>query len=228
MPPKRNAKGDDEDFGPGAKARQQKAAAAAEKSKAQDAARAAAEDAAWADGANSRAMAKKAAEAAAAAEKERRKKETEALLKAEEEAAAKQKLRGAEKVAARQATKVDAHTKEKEHAEAPVLSARGIEAAIAALDIATGADPAAAGGAGLDAEGEAERVAKVASALAAGIKVDDRHPEKRAHALFKAFEEKMLAELKAEFPSLRRSQLNEMVWRKWERSPQNPKNFPKT
>ena len=39
---------------------------------------------------------------------------------------------------------------------------------------------------------------------------------------FKRFEEKMLPELKLEYPTLRRSQINEMISRKWERSSENP------
>ena len=39
---------------------------------------------------------------------------------------------------------------------------------------------------------------------------------------FKRFEERVLPELKEEYPTLRRSQLNEMVFRKWERSEENP------
>jgi hypothetical protein len=47
-------------------------------------------------------------------------------------------------------------------------------------------------------------------------------PSTSAPTQFKRFEERVLPELKDEYPTLRRSQLNEMVFRKWERSEENP------
>eukprot|EP01100_Stratorugosa_tubuloviscum_P010789 TRINITY_DN469_c0_g2_i2.p1 TRINITY_DN469_c0_g2~~TRINITY_DN469_c0_g2_i2.p1 ORF type:complete len:479 (-),score=225.96 TRINITY_DN469_c0_g2_i2:126-1526(-) len=50
----------------------------------------------------------------------------------------------------------------------------------------------------------------------------DKHPEKRRQAAFLEFEEKKLIQYKQEFPTLKRSQLKEMVWKEWQKSPLNP------
>jgi len=50
----------------------------------------------------------------------------------------------------------------------------------------------------------------------------DRHPEKRMRAAFNAFEEKRLPELKQEYPTLRLSQLKQMLIKEWAKSPENP------
>ncbi|XP_038207944.1 coiled-coil domain-containing protein 124 [Zerene cesonia] len=56
-------------------------------------------------------------------------------------------------------------------------------------------------------------------------KVDiDKHPEKRLKAAYTAFEEINLPRLKAENPSLRLSQLKQMLRKEWLKSPQNPLN----
>ncbi|KAJ2940709.1 hypothetical protein O0L34_g14819 [Tuta absoluta] len=58
-----------------------------------------------------------------------------------------------------------------------------------------------------------------------GDKADvDRHPEKRQKAAYTAFEELNLPRLKAENPSLRLSQLKQMLRKEWLKSPQNPLN----
>lgn len=53
----------------------------------------------------------------------------------------------------------------------------------------------------------------------------DRHPEKRLKAAYTAFEETNLPILKAENPSLRLSQLKQMLRKEWLKSPQNPLNM---
>lgn len=58
-------------------------------------------------------------------------------------------------------------------------------------------------------------------------KQDDKHPEKRMKALHKAFEERMIPQLKVEHPGLRLSQLKERVFLLWKKSPENPMNWPK-
>lgn len=75
------------------------------------------------------------------------------------------------------------------------LEASGIDGALSVLDLAT----------------------KTAAS-------DDRHPEKRIKAAFKAFEEAQMAVMREEFPSLKRSQLKDRIWKKWQKSPQNPMN----
>lgn len=52
----------------------------------------------------------------------------------------------------------------------------------------------------------------------------DKHPEKRMKAAYLAFEEKRLQELKLEHPSLRMSQLKQMIFKEWQKSPENPIN----
>ncbi|XP_045446831.1 coiled-coil domain-containing protein 124 [Melitaea cinxia] len=52
----------------------------------------------------------------------------------------------------------------------------------------------------------------------------DRHPEKRIKAAYTAFEEVTLPRLKAENPTLRLSQLKQILRKEWLKSPQNPLN----
>lgn len=52
----------------------------------------------------------------------------------------------------------------------------------------------------------------------------DRHPEKRLKAAYNVFEERRLKELKIENPSLRLSQLKQMVFKEWQKSSENPLN----
>lgn len=54
------------------------------------------------------------------------------------------------------------------------------------------------------------------------LQADDAHPERRMKAAFARYKERVLPELKAEYPSLRLSQLNEMLFRKWNKAPENP------
>ena len=57
--------------------------------------------------------------------------------------------------------------------------------------------------------------------------VIDKHPEKRVKAAFKIFEENLLPKLKLEHPTLRHSQLREILTKEWKKSPENPHNKPK-
>jgi hypothetical protein len=52
----------------------------------------------------------------------------------------------------------------------------------------------------------------------------DRHPERRVKAAYTAFESIRLPQLKAENPSLRLSQLKQMLFTEWQKSPANPMN----
>jgi hypothetical protein len=52
----------------------------------------------------------------------------------------------------------------------------------------------------------------------------ERHPERRVKAAFKAYEEREIAKLRDENPGLKRSQLKELVFKKWKKSPENPMN----
>jgi hypothetical protein len=52
----------------------------------------------------------------------------------------------------------------------------------------------------------------------------DRHPERRLKAAFAAFEEERLPQLKAEHPNMRLSQIKQLLWKEWLKSPKNPVN----
>ncbi|CAG0897182.1 unnamed protein product [Cyprideis torosa] len=52
----------------------------------------------------------------------------------------------------------------------------------------------------------------------------DRHPERRLKAAYAAFEEKRLPQLKSEKPSMRLSQLKQLLRKEWMKSPENPLN----
>lgn len=67
------------------------------------------------------------------------------------------------------------------------------------------------------------------SALSAmSVSKGDDHPEKRMKALHKAFEERMMPEMRKEFPGLKRSQYQEKIFNLWRKSPENPINWPKS
>jgi hypothetical protein len=53
---------------------------------------------------------------------------------------------------------------------------------------------------------------------------EDRHPEKRMKAAFKAYEDAQLPIVKAENPSLKLSQIKQMIFKNWQKSPENPLN----
>jgi len=54
----------------------------------------------------------------------------------------------------------------------------------------------------------------------------DKHPEKRMKAAYTEFEEKRLPELKAENKSLKLSQMKQMIFKEWQKHPDNPMNKP--
>lgn len=60
--------------------------------------------------------------------------------------------------------------------------------------------------------------------LATAETEEDRHPEKRMKAAYKAYEEAELPILKAENPSLKLSQLKQIIFKNWQKSPENPLN----
>lgn len=60
-----------------------------------------------------------------------------------------------------------------------------------------------------------------------GLSVDDgqdKHPEKRLRAAFTAYEQANLPILRQENPGLKLSQYKEMLWKQWQKSPENPLN----
>lgn len=55
-------------------------------------------------------------------------------------------------------------------------------------------------------------------------KGNDQHPEKRMKAAYKAYEEKMLPQMKEEYPGLKLSQYKEKIFTSWKKSSENPMN----
>lgn len=52
----------------------------------------------------------------------------------------------------------------------------------------------------------------------------DKHPEKRMKAAFLAYQAEYLPILRKENPSLKLSQVKEILWKQWEKAPENPFN----
>ncbi|CAI5745323.1 unnamed protein product [Peronospora destructor] len=60
--------------------------------------------------------------------------------------------------------------------------------------------------------------------LVVGDKEIEKHPERRAKAAYKAFEEVMMPQLKEDYPGLKLSQYKQKLSELWRRSPDNPLN----
>ncbi|XP_056646238.1 coiled-coil domain-containing protein 124-like [Diorhabda sublineata] len=73
-------------------------------------------------------------------------------------------------------------------------------------------------------DGEEARTVDEAISLLGNKDDIDKHPEKRMKAAYLAYEEKRLRELKEENPTLRLSQLKQMIFKEWQKSPENPLN----
>ncbi|KAK3097729.1 hypothetical protein FSP39_012513 [Pinctada imbricata] len=71
---------------------------------------------------------------------------------------------------------------------------------------------------------EARTVDDAISVLSSKEPEIDRHPEKRMKAAFKKYEEENLPILKQENPGMKLSQLKQMLWKDWQKSPENPLN----
>ena len=88
------------------------------------------------------------------------------------------------------------------------------------------------------AVGRAANVASMADVQASGVDAalsamsmhggggagDDRHPEKRMKAAYRAYEERMMPEMKSEYPGLKRQQYLDKIYASWKKSPENPLN----
>mmetsp|Transcript_9810 Transcript_9810/g.14756 ORF Transcript_9810/g.14756 Transcript_9810/m.14756 type:complete len:114 (-) Transcript_9810:1829-2170(-) len=57
-----------------------------------------------------------------------------------------------------------------------------------------------------------------------GKATEDRNPERRLKAAYKAYEEVNLPAVKLEKPGLKLSQYKQMVFKSWQSSPENPMN----
>lgn len=131
----------------------------------------------------------------------RKKTERDALLKTEEASLPTKPLsakqRGAAKVASRRTGKIDDFLDSNN--DTPELSASGIDNALDALAL-TGRD----GG--------------------VQTKDIDKHPERRVKAAHAAFEEKRLPEMRKEEPGLRLQQMKNLIFKEFQKSPENPMN----
>lgn len=214
---------------PKAERKAQKSANEDAKSSAAAAKAAAEEAAAWEDGAK-KAKAKDVDKAAAAAEKAKLKAEAEKALALETESAAKQKVRGAEKVAVKKSAAVASFASDTTAAAAPVLVARGIDAALAVMQITESPGGSSGGGGGggggveAEVESDIERARKTLMASEGGlVNLEDAHPEKRMKAAYMRYKERELPILRKENPALRLTQHLEVrgCWK----SPSNLLNF---
>ncbi|CAK7896351.1 hypothetical protein CAAN1_03S03180 [[Candida] anglica] len=177
-----------------------KAENANKKKQAADAVKEAAEAEEWEAGAK-KGNKKKEDEKFKKEEAARKKAERDALLQAEEASLPSKpqsaKQRGAAKVASRRTGKIDDFLDFNK--DIPELSASGLDSALEALAL-TSRD----GG--------------------VSTKDIDRHPERRVKAAFSAFEEKRIPELRKEHPGLRLQQIKNLVFKEFQKSPENPMN----
>ncbi|KAG5930292.1 hypothetical protein E4U53_002269 [Claviceps sorghi] len=174
-----------------------KAEAAAQKAAAADAKQAADEAEQWQKGAKSNA--KKESEAAKKAEAARKKAEKDALLKEEEASLGGRAEPKKSKAPVKKSRGLDLSQLDDANAHAPsALSATGIDNALDALSLATGTDDS-----------------KV-----------DKHPERRFAAAFAKYEERRLAEMKADGSGvgLRLDQRKQRIRKEFDKSPENPFN----
>ncbi|CAI5757837.1 unnamed protein product [Candida verbasci] len=131
----------------------------------------------------------------------RKKAERDALLAAEEASlpskATKSKNRGSEKIAAKRTGKIDDFLDFNK--DIPELSASGLDNALEALSLTSQ-------GGGVE------------------NKDLDKHPERRVKAAFKAFEDRRLPEVRKENPGLRLNQIKNLLFKEFQKSPENPMN----
>ena len=184
------------------------------------------EDAAWAaagDGAKSKKKedaAAKAAEAAArAAEKKKLLEEEEASMT---KTKAKQSPAGLQKMTKYQldqqkeadARAKEAELKEKNLANKREMSQEAYDAIVSGENLNRKKDD--------DGE-EARNVHEALSVLGVQDNLPaDAHPEKRVRAAWLAYEERQMVLVKEEKPGLKMSQYKDMIWKSWQKSPDNP------
>ncbi|CAO1425209.1 unnamed protein product [Diamesa tonsa] len=70
----------------------------------------------------------------------------------------------------------------------------------------------------------AETIEQAIAVLAVKDADEDKHPEKRMKALYRKYEDSQLPNIKAENPSLKLSQLKQIIFKNWQKSPENPLN----
>ncbi|KAE9274372.1 hypothetical protein PF008_g29611 [Phytophthora fragariae] len=75
-----------------------------------------------------------------------------------------------------------------------------------------------------DEDGEARSLDAALDLLTVSDKEMEKHPERRAKAAYKAFEEVMMPQLREDYPGLKLSQYKQKLSELWRRSPDNPLN----
>lgn len=117
----------------------------------------------------------------------------------------------------------------------PTLRASGLSGALAVMAVVEGGAASKGGVAALEAaarsgsevtagEAEAIRIAAITKSLETGVRLDDRHPERRVHAAYLKYEETYIARCREEEPGLKLSQMVERCKKDWKKSPLNPMN----
>ena len=78
----------------------------------------------------------------------------------------------------------------------------------------------------IDASGNIDSVLNELNKKLADTAIDlsDRHPEKRLKAAFKQYQSIQWDIIRADHPGLRHSQISEILWQQWLKSPENPLN----
>ncbi|KAI1365047.1 hypothetical protein F5Y08DRAFT_194288 [Xylaria arbuscula] len=173
-----------------------KAEAAAAKAQAEEAKKEAAVDADWKRGAKD--SSKKDNAEAKKAEAARKKAEKDALLAEEEK-------------------NTPGRAQPKNAKTAAKKPSRGIDAALGGLDLNDDNKKLPE----LGASNIDDAFDVLADVESGGIKID-RHPERRAEALYKAYKEKRMAEMREEGLKLKLSQRTEIIQREWRKHPDNP------
>ncbi|KAI0219172.1 hypothetical protein L0F63_002050 [Massospora cicadina] len=181
-----------------------KAEAKAEKDAKQAQAKEEKEAAEWAKGAKKPGKAEE--REAKRAEQLAKKAELEALKRKEEEELAKlrPKQSGDDKKAAKKAAKL-----EMAGASRGTLTMGAVELSASNID---------------DALDLFAAVDDSASSLNSKVGVIDNHPERRARAAYAAYEQRRLPILKEANKDLRLTQLKQLLWKEWQKSPENPFN----
>ncbi|KAG1305504.1 hypothetical protein G6F64_008328 [Rhizopus arrhizus] len=172
-----------------------KAAAKAEKDKQKSAAAEAAESSKWAEGAKKGNNKKEQEEEKKAAAAARKAEAARLLAEEEKEFKKKPTLKGADKKAAQKSAKVDAAGRSRR--VIPEFTASGIDDALDLLSLN-------------DSSVKAKDI--------------EKHPERRFKAAYAAFEERELPNFKRDNPGLRLSQLKELMYKAFQKSPENPFN----
>jgi len=187
-----------------------------------------AEDAFWegaGEGAKSKAQKKKEEADARAAEAAKKKREAKLLAEAEEQALARagKKDKSEPKMTAFERSKIKESDKERAAREAKERE-MAAKRQVSEEDYAKQMRLEEENRNRNEDEIAATGLTQALNALTTDPGSNDIHPEKRVKAAFNAFYEAKLPELKSEKPGLRANQYRDMLWKQFQKSPENPMN----